>query len=197
MPASPLKNAWSALRTRFFAQQERIDKVHELYAAIVQQARQAVFYKEWGVPDSLDGRFDLIVLHLHLVAREFSSPEPAEKNLHQALLGLFFSDMDRSLREMGVGDLSVGKKIRNMAEAYYGRANAYEEALSSEDEQKLHEAIGRNLYGGDDSSAEKWPLVARYVRAVGAEMNTWNKAPAEIEACFARALHQVSAHATS
>ncbi len=199
MAAVMLKSAWSSLKTRFSAHNDRLDRVHDLYTAIVTQARQAQFYQNLGVPDSLDGRFDLIVLHLHLVARKLLASGDQGKEIEQGLLTLFFADMDRSLREMGVGDLSVGKKIRNMAEAYYGRASAYDEALKSESVQPLQDAVVRNVYGGKDVSEAAATCVASYTRAIESEISALNAIDdvGGVKACFERASHHLTAHAAA
>lgn len=113
-----------------------------LYEAIVAGARQEKFYAEMDVPDTLDGRFDMIVLHMFLVLDRLRG-EAAD--MGQQLTDTFFKDLDRTLREMGIGDLSVAKKIRPMAEAFAGRIKAY--ATASE-EGVLVEALKRNVYGG-------------------------------------------------
>jgi cytochrome b pre-mRNA-processing protein 3 len=115
-----------------------------LYSAIVAAARQPRFYAEWGVPDTVDGRFDMIVLHLYLVLDRLRLEQP---EFRQALSELFFADMDRSIREMGAGDLSVAKKIRRMAEAFSGRVEAYEHARS-QGGAALEQALARNVYAG-------------------------------------------------
>ncbi len=122
-----------------------------LYAAIVAAARQPHFYANWDVPDTVDGRFDMIVLHVFLVLQRLKLETPV---LCQQLTDLFFDDMDRSLREMGVGDLSVGKKVRRMAEAFHGRLNAYAAAME-QGEQTLIEALQRNVYAGQVSASAK------------------------------------------
>src|SRR5579885_2019728 len=96
-----------------------------LYRAVVAQARAPAFYVAYGVPDTLDGRFDLIALHMFLVLHRLKSDTDAS-TVSQALFDIMFDDMDRSLREMGVGDLGVGRRVRAMAEALYGRMAAYE-----------------------------------------------------------------------
>jgi cytochrome b pre-mRNA-processing protein 3 len=115
-----------------------------LYFAIVAAARQPKFYAEMGVPDTVDGRFDMIVLHLYLVLDRL---RPEFLEFRQALTELFFTDMDRSIREMGAGDLSVSKKIRRMAEAFGGRVTAYEEARAK-GRAEMEEALTRNVYAG-------------------------------------------------
>jgi len=130
------------------------------YEAIVAAARHPVFYADWGVPDTLDGRFDMISLHAFLVLDRLKGVEPA---FRQELVDELFRDMDRSLREMGVGDLSVGKKVRKMAEVFYGRVAAYDQALATGGEG-LEAAIARNVFpDGHDGSAPG--RLAAYVAA--------------------------------
>lgn len=144
-----------------------------LYGAIVTAARQPVFYDKWGVPDTVDGRFDMIVLHLFLVLDRLRG-ENAHAAVAQAVTDTFFDDMDRSLREMGVGDLSVGKKVRKMAEAYYGRVAAYGKAIDSAD-GSLERALTRNVFAGrtegpGPAALSAWVLAARHkLRAQGAD----------------------------
>ena len=124
-----------------------------LYAVIVAAARHRAFYADWGVADSVDGRFDMIVLHLYLVLARLKGEANA---LRQALVDEFFADMDRSLREMGVGDISVGKKVRKMAESVYGRIAAYE-AGQAGGHAAYVAALERNVFpeGGKIAMAEK------------------------------------------
>ena len=126
-------------------------RVHamDLYAQIVAQARRPVFYERYAVADSLDGRFDLIVLHLHLVLERLGGLAGGD-TLQRALQEVFFADLDRSLREMGVGDLSVGKRVKQMARAFYGRVAAYDAPLRTGDGAALAAALRRNLWRGTD-----------------------------------------------
>ncbi len=119
-----------------------------LYGAIVAAARQEKFYLEMGVPDTLDGRFDMIVLHMFLVLDRLRG---GNDKFRQQLTDVFFSDLDRTLREMGVGDLSVSKKIRPMAEAFAGRIKAYAVAAETGDPEILH-ALQRNVYSGENTA---------------------------------------------
>lgn len=140
--------------------------IESIYGAIVAQARLPAFYRDYGVPDSVDGRFDMLVLHLWLVLRSWRGREDAETS--QALVDRFCSDMDHNLRELGVGDLTVPKRMVKFGEALYGRARAYDGALE-ESGQALAQALNRNIYNGHDlASAER---LARYVReAASAEL---------------------------
>jgi cytochrome b pre-mRNA-processing protein 3 len=112
------------------------------YEAIVAAARHPVFYADWGVPDTLDGRFDMISLHAFLVLDRLRG---TEQEFRQKLVDELFADMDRSLREMGVGDLSVGKKVRKMAEVFYGRLAAYDKAVAGPPDE-IQAALARNVY---------------------------------------------------
>jgi cytochrome b pre-mRNA-processing protein 3 len=132
--------------------------VETLYSAIVTAARQHRFYAEWGVPDTVDGRFEMIVLHLFLVLDRLLGEKDHEQ-LAQALTDQFFADMDRSLREMGVGDLSVGKKVRKMAEAYYGRVTAYGKAIDGAGHE-FELALARNVFASEPQPAGVAPLSA-------------------------------------
>ncbi len=125
---------------RFFQRSNTPER--SAYEAIVAAARHPGFYANWGVADSLDGRFDMIALHTFLVLDRLKGEAP---EFRQALVDELFRDMDRSLREMGVGDLSVGKKVRKMAEVFYGRVAAYDKALAEEGDA-LDAAVSRNIF---------------------------------------------------
>jgi cytochrome b pre-mRNA-processing protein 3 len=144
------------------------DASDALYAAIVAAARQEKFYAQWLVPDTIDGRFDMMVLHVFLVLDRLRSFGAEANELSQSLTDRFFAEMDSALREVGVGDLVVGKKVRKMAEAFYGRASAYKVGLAQGD-QVMAEALTRNVYAEADArhadKLAKWSLKARDVLA--------------------------------
>jgi len=121
------------------------------YEAIVAAARHPAFYAQWSVPDTLDGRFDMIALHTYLVLDRLKGSAAA---FRQALVDEFFRDMDRSLRELGVGDLSVGKKVRKMAEVFYGRVAAYDADIAAGG-AGLVSAIARNVFPDDPEAARQ------------------------------------------
>lgn len=116
-----------------------------LYSAVMAQARRPVFFTRLGVPDTVDGRFDLLTLHAALVMRRLRADGIPGQAFAQALFDRMFRDMERAVREMGVGDLGVSKHMKRMIRAFYGRAQAYEAALA--DHAVLSEALVRNLYG--------------------------------------------------
>ena len=141
---------------RLFKAREKREK--RLYEAIVAAARHPRFYENMGVADTIDGRFEMIVLHLFLVLNRLKGE--GVEDLRQNLTDEFFNDMDRSLREIGVSDVAVGKKVRKIAESYFGRVTAYDRALSS-GPKILEEAISRNVYP-DGASEESIKALTAY-----------------------------------
>jgi cytochrome b pre-mRNA-processing protein 3 len=122
-----------------------------LYAAIAEQALAPEFFMVAGAPDTPEGRFDMIALHMFLAVERLRRDAPANDRLVQRLQEVFFEHLDGALREMGVGDLSVGRKIRGLAEAFYGRYAAYRDALFAGN-SALSAAIARNVLGLADTS---------------------------------------------
>lgn len=132
------------------------EAAQRLYTALVVQARQPGFYLDCGVPDTLSGRFDMISVHAFLVLRRLKGGHGQTADLAQELFDIMFGDMDQNIREMGVGDLGVGKRVKAMAKAFYGRIAAYEAGLEGNDEV-LAAALRRNLYctvSPEDSALE-------------------------------------------
>ncbi len=121
----------------------------ELYGAAVAAARDPFFYTNLSVADTLDGRFDMVSLYTFLLVQRLKRELPPGPALAQSVFDAMFSDMDINLREMGVGDLSVGRKVRVMWEAFHGRASAYSTAMASADMAALDEALVRNVWRGD------------------------------------------------
>jgi cytochrome b pre-mRNA-processing protein 3 len=117
-----------------------------LYGAAVAAARHPYLYAALGVPDTLDGRFDVIGLHVFLLIKRLTGDADPGPALGQAVFDAMFSDMDINLREMGVGDMSVGKRNRAMWEAFHGRAAVY--AAAWDDDAGLEAAIARNVWRG-------------------------------------------------
>lgn len=136
-----------------------------IYSGLVEQARRPEFYESLDVPDTIDGRFDLIVLHAGLFLPRLKAARGEGKALAQATFDQMFANMEQSLRELGAGDMSVPKKIKGMLQAFYGRAAAYDTALKQGDVAALREALKRNVYRGADVTAPKLDALATYVRA--------------------------------
>lgn len=155
----------------FRRRRRRADAAKTLYARLVGQARAPALFVDFRVPDSLDGRFDLVVLHAHLLFRRLKATGREGVKLGQAVFDVLFADMDDALRELGVSDLSVARKVRDMTSAFYGRAAAYEGALApGAADDALREVLRRNVYRGTRPTAEAIDGLAGYVRAVDAAL---------------------------
>jgi cytochrome b pre-mRNA-processing protein 3 len=141
--------------------------IEAIYGMIVAQARLPAFYQHYGVPDTVNGRFDMVLLHLWLILRRLRGCADGAP-LSQALLDRFCSDMDDNLREMGVGDLTVPKRMLKFAEAFYGRTAAYDTGLQAGGDE-LAQALGRNVLLETDAARAE-PL-ASYVRAAAAGLD--------------------------
>jgi cytochrome b pre-mRNA-processing protein 3 len=128
--------------------------IETIYGMIVAQAREPLFYRDLGVPDTVDGRFDMLVLHLWMVLRRLTRPNGGSQ-LAQPLFDRFCSDLDHNLRELGTGDLAVPKRMRQFGEAFYGRSAAYDLALTA-GEGPLAQALCRNIFNGQHSDKARW-----------------------------------------
>lgn len=133
-----------------------------LYASIVAAARQQKFYSAWNVPDTPLGRFEMLSLHMFLFQHRLRAETGAAREIAQNLIDNFFTDVDHSLRELGIGDLGVPKRMKKLARMYYGRTAAYDDALSRDDRQALAAALTRNIHPEAVSWGEAAPL-ADYV----------------------------------
>jgi cytochrome b pre-mRNA-processing protein 3 len=138
-----------------------------LYSAAVAAARESYLYASLGVPDTLDGRFDLVSLYAFLLIHRLRELPDAGPALAQAVFDAMFSDMDMNLRELGVGDLSVGKRVRAMWEAFHGRANAYSAAIQAADHTALASALARNVWRGVPPPGGAAEALARLMLAQG------------------------------
>jgi cytochrome b pre-mRNA-processing protein 3 len=141
--------------------------IDALYGAIVAQARSPSFYLRYEVPDTVEGRLDMIVLHLVLLLRRLARDSGPKSDLSQRVFDRFCSDIDDNFREMGVGDLTVPKKMLAVGASFYGRARAYDEALDRDGDVRaaLTAALARNVFGAPaGSGAER---LAAYVLAAG------------------------------
>ncbi len=151
----------------------------ELYSEIITQARQPLFYEGFGVPDSVEGRFDLLALHSFLVMGRLKGADGSDSpggHFANKLFSTMVEDLDSNLRELGVGDLTVGKKVRGLTEAFLGRAASYDAALKAGDSELMAQAVARNILGDEAHAKSRTAIsLAAYVFAV-------NKALAEQKA---------------
>jgi cytochrome b pre-mRNA-processing protein 3 len=148
-----------------FSRSRQARNIDALYGMIVAQARLPAFYLGYGVPDTVAGRLDMIVLHLVLLLRQLPGPNGAGSPIGQQLFDRFCQDIAANFREMGVGDLTVPKEMRRVAEAFYGRAKAYDSAFESE-ASALEAAVARNVFGVAEPPLGARRLAA-YMREAG------------------------------
>ena len=144
-----------------FRKNARRALIATLYERVATASRQPDLYLQLGVPDNLEGRFEALCLHMVLALRGLRRlPAPAD-DVAKDLTDAFFADLDASLREMGVGDTAIPKRMKKLAEAFYGRAGAYDPPLEGGDKAALAEALRRNV-GAPEASV---PRLARYALA--------------------------------
>jgi cytochrome b pre-mRNA-processing protein 3 len=132
-----------------------------VYAQLLDRTRAQVFYKGYGVPDTFNGRFDVLVLHVFLIVNRMKDEGAAGRDFNQALFDATFADMDQTLREMGIGDMGVPKHMRRMMKGFNGRVHAYTEALEDE---TMEYAIRRNIYAGREIPQEQFEKLEDYIR---------------------------------
>jgi len=140
--------------------------IEAIYGMIVTQAREPLFYRHLGVADTVNGRFDLLLMHLWLMLRRLKALDGGTE-LSQALFDRFCEDMDDNLREMGVGDLTVPKRMQAFGEAFYGRTAAYDLALTDSPEA-LAQALCKNILNGE--KFEQARQLASYAEAAMAAL---------------------------
>lgn len=135
-----------------------------LYARVVEQARQPAFYERLGAPDTVEGRFELYSLHVLLLLERMRGQGAEAAEVAQNLFDTYLSALDHALRELGVGDLSVGRKMRKLGEAFYGRGKSYDAALAAlPDTAPLEAFLARTVYAEADAAPA--PQLAAYVLA--------------------------------
>jgi cytochrome b pre-mRNA-processing protein 3 len=130
------------------ADRARREVADRLYGALVKQARMRVFYRDLGVPDTPEGRFEMVGLHVALVVRRLGAAGAPGRAFGQALFDLMFEDLDESLRHIGIGDLAVGKQINRLAGNFYARLQALDEALATVPAAPLGPMVRNNVYHG-------------------------------------------------
>lgn len=162
---------WKVLR-RLFNRSRFSERAHLLHDAIVAQARTPALFRRHAIPDTFDGRFEFLVLHVLLVMRRLRASGADGGDAAQELFDLVFADLDRALRETGVGDLKVGSRIRRMAQAYFGRARALDDALAAAVPDDLNKVLERNVYGTVSVEAESVRRLASYVRRQVAHLDS-------------------------
>lgn len=149
----------------WFRRRANDDAAAAAYAELVGAARQPALFARIGVPDTLEGRYEVLVIHLFLFLYRLKEESEDVRGHSQRVFDVMFRDLDRSLREMGVGDLSVPKRIKKLAGAFYGRTAAYDAALTACDGVELEVAVLRNVFGGDLAQGPAARQLAAYMLA--------------------------------
>ena len=155
---------------RLFARAPEADAAETLLAATTAQARSPWFHTQGGVPDTLDGRFDVLTLHAVLLLDALGKRGPQGARTAQFFGNQLFDSLDETIREIGVGDMGVARRMKAMAAAFYGRAEAYRAALGESGDAALVEALKRNLYRGAEVEAAAAASVAAYVRGTASRL---------------------------
>lgn len=152
--------------------QRRVRKrtAHNLYGSIVASARQPELFRRFGIPDTVEGRFEILTVHMFLFLERLRRQDKADTPLAQALVDAFFADMDTTMRELGVGDLAVPKKMRALASVFHERLNAYREAMDAADPDELTRLIGTNVDFAESANGRAPALLAAYMRDCFAEL---------------------------
>lgn len=159
---------------RIFGQRQRDDRPYIVYGQVVAQARSPGFYLHAGVPDTVEGRYEMVLLHAYLILRRLQKQGSEAKAFGQRFFDVMFDDLDQTLRELGVGDLVVGKRINKLASGFYGRIAAYDAALAANDApgapNALEEALQRNVYQELEADPACLRRLADYVRKADAQL---------------------------
>jgi cytochrome b pre-mRNA-processing protein 3 len=145
-------------------------KAEELYGNVVTAARQPVFYDAMGVPDTPEGRFELVALHLFLAIEASNRAEEAAKKLTQRMIEVFVNDMDDCMREMGVGDLTVPKKVKTAAAAFYERAATYRRDLLESEAPDLARSLQGYIFAHSEDRHDGAEALARYMRTASSAL---------------------------
>lgn len=123
-----------------------------VYAKALEHVRDPAFYTTFGVPDTFDGRFEVLLVHVFMVMEAAGYGNRAADDFNQALFDVMFADMDQTMRERGIGDMGIPKHMRKMMKAFNGRMHAYQAAFK---DGGLYEALSRNLYGTLDKPDDR------------------------------------------
>ncbi|HMM63266.1 MAG: ubiquinol-cytochrome C chaperone family protein [Mesorhizobium sp.] len=151
---------------RLFGRERQANRAitEALYGQIVAAARQPVFYSDWNVPDTPLGRFEMLSLAMFLFQNRLHGEKGAPADVAQVLIDEFFTDVEHSLRELGIGDMGVPKRMKRLAKMYYGRTATYADALERDDREALAAALTRNVRPEDTHWPQAESLAAHAFR---------------------------------
>lgn len=145
------------------ARRRKRDSAADIYNGVVASARRPAFYLSYGVADTMLGRFEMICLHAFLLFRRLGKTDNAGREMSQAVHDMMFVDFDRTLREQGVGDMGIGKRVKKLAKNLYGRIDAYNRGLAGENTE-LADALRRNLYATTTPTDEEIAAMIAYMK---------------------------------
>ena len=144
--------------------------VGQQYAKITEAARSPVFYESMDVPDTVMGRFEMISVHLLLYLRRTGAAGPAANGIAQEVVDAFFEDVDHSIRELGIGDMGVPKRMKKLARMFYGRIKSYGQALGEGNTDELAQALRRNIHPDQPETAPKMHALADWMMRTTREL---------------------------
>ena len=144
--------------------------VERQYELITRAARRPVFYAAMDVPDTVMGRFEMVSVHLMLYLRASNGAGETAAAIAQEIVDAFFEDVDHSIRELGVGDTSVPKRMKKFGKMFYGRTKAYEDAIAAGDADALAAALARNIHPELDGNRPSMHALAHYMMAANEEL---------------------------
>lgn len=148
------------------------ERAKDLYAQVVKASRNPVFYTAYGIPDTVEGRFEMVCLHGGVLVNRLSRPDMGAEGrmLAQAFFDVMFINLDWSIREAGVGDLAVPRRIKKMMSDFKGRSFAYDEAVKAGGGEVEH-ALTRNLYADGKPTPDVLAAMARYLQSCVVELS--------------------------
>jgi cytochrome b pre-mRNA-processing protein 3 len=153
-----------------FRNKAREAQASRLYDQILAQARDPSLYIDGGVPDTVEGRTDMMLLHLFLLMHRLNDETGEANALARSVCDRFFAELDRAMREMGISDLAVPKRMRKIADIYAGCSSSYGNALNAVDGMELSQALLRNVYANREDRREEAGILADYVRRTAAAL---------------------------
>lgn len=148
----------------------RVARARPFHEALIEQSRQPHFYARLGVPDTMLGRYEMVCLHAYLVLTRLQREGDEGRRLAQTLYEMIFDDFDVALREVGIGDMGIGKRIKKLARNLHGRISVYDSGLATGDAE-LEAALRRNMYASAEPSAEQVAGMIAYIRAARRDMD--------------------------
>ena len=147
----------------YYKNKQLKNTAHEIYGSIVAQSRKPVFYATWNIPDTIEGRFEVLVMHMALFIHRMDQIGPDGASFGQLVAEAFIDDLDGSFREMGVGDLAVPKRMKAASEAYLGRLLTYNGALKNKNRAELVIGISRNMINDENRETAQVDALADYM----------------------------------